>query len=288
MIDLTDFLSIVGTIGNPPNQEQASVIQHPTNEILQVVAGPGSGKTTVLLLRALRLVFVEDTRPENILITTFTKKAARDIRSRWLALGTTLLDTVARTHNTDHIDLNRCQTGTLDSITQQVLSEFRIPGRTAPTVMTNATADLVLRRRAFAPTYRPNQADLDALLGRYTLFENEPATQGQALGVARTLIDRLTQDRVNQAAYSQQGNAESLVVQMLTDYKTRSIETNVYDFTLLEEVLLKRLNNGTVNEWASEIRAMFIDGIPRYQPAARSNISCDYQRFQSGHHDCRR
>lgn len=259
MIDLTDFLSIVGSIGNPPNQEQASAIQHPTNEILQVVAGPGSGKTTVLLLRALRLVFVEDIRPENILITTFTKKAARDIRSRWLALGTTLLDTVARTHNTDHIDLNRCQTGTLDSITQQVLSEFRIPGWTAPTVMTNATADLVLRRRAFAPTYRPNQADLDALLGRYTLFEDEPATQGQALGVARTLIDRLTQDRVNQAAYSQQGNAESLVVQMLTDYKTRSIETNVYDFTLLEEVLLERLNNGTINEWTSEIRAMFID-----------------------------
>lgn len=259
MIDLTDFLSIVGSIGNPPNQEQASAIQHPVNEILQVVAGPGSGKTTVLLLRALRLVFVDDILPENILITTFTKKAARDIRSRWLDLGTSILNAVARGHSTDHIDLNRCQTGTLDSITQQVLGEFRIPGRTAPTVMTNATADLVLRRRAFAPIYRPNQADLDALLGRYTLFEDEPATQGQALGVTRTLIDRLIQDRVNHAAYAQQGNAESLVVQMLTDYKTRSIETNVYDFTLLEEVLLERLNNGTVNEWTSEIRAMFID-----------------------------
>ena len=120
-IDLTDFLSIVGSIGNPPNQEQASAIQHPVNEILQVVAGPGSGKTTVLLLRALRLVFVDDILPENILITTFTKKAARDIRSRWLDLGTSLLNAVARDHDTDHIDLNRCQTGTLDSITQQVL-----------------------------------------------------------------------------------------------------------------------------------------------------------------------
>ena len=259
MINLTDFLGIVSSIGNPPNQEQASVIQHPVNEILQVVAGPGSGKTTVLLLRALRLVFVDDVLPENILITTFTKKAARDIRSRWLDLGTSISNVVSQNHDTDHIDLNRCQTGTLDSITQQVLSEFRIPGQTAPTVMTNATSDLVLRRRAFGPTYRPNQAEINALLGRYTLFGDEPTAQGQALAVARTLIDRLTQDRVDLTGYAQQGNAERLIVQMLTDYKTRSSDTNVYDFTHLEEVLLERLNSGTVGDWTDQIRALFID-----------------------------
>ena len=259
MINLTDFLSIVGSVGHPPNQEQASAIQRPVNEILQVVAGPGSGKTTVLLLRALRLVFVDDILPENILITTFTKKAARDIRSRWLDLGTSILNVVSQDHDTDHIDLNRCQTGTLDSITQQVLSEFRIPGQTAPTVMTKATSNLVLRRRAFATTYRNNQADIKALLGRYTLFGDEPSTQGQSLAVTRTLIDRLTQDRVDLTGYAQQGNAERLVVQMLADYKTRSSDTNVYDFTHLEEVLLERLNNGTVNDWTDQIRALFID-----------------------------
>lgn len=270
MITLDEFLSLVCSVGNPPNQEQMVAIQHPLDEILQIVAGPGSGKTTVLLLRALRMVFVDGILPDNIFITTFTRKAARDLRSRWLKLGESILSAVAQNHDTRLIDLNRCRIGTLDSITQQILGEYRLPGRTAPTVMARATSDLILRRRAFGPAYRANQNEIDELLQRYTFLGNAPAHQGQALATAKTLIDRLAQDQVNLASYALQGPGENLIVQILNDYMQRSEETNVYDFTLLEEAFLRRLNDGTVSEWTHDIQAMLIDEYQDTNPLQES------------------
>jgi len=66
----------------PPNQEQRACINAPGPTPLMIVAGPGTGKTTVLVLRALRMVFVEGWQPQSILLTTFTKKAAEELRSR--------------------------------------------------------------------------------------------------------------------------------------------------------------------------------------------------------------
>ena len=43
-----------------------------------IVAGPGSGKTTV--------VFVDPVLPEHIILTTFTRKAAKELRSRLIAM----------------------------------------------------------------------------------------------------------------------------------------------------------------------------------------------------------
>ena len=89
------FLDIVDkcldlNLRNPDNEAQLKAIIQKNDCILQIVAGPGSGKTTVLVLRALRFVFVEGVLPENIVITTFTRKAARELRTRWLDWGTIL------------------------------------------------------------------------------------------------------------------------------------------------------------------------------------------------------
>ena len=59
---------------------------------LFVVAGPGSGKTTAITLRVLRLIFVDLFDPAAILATTFTNRAADELRSRILGWGTTGMD----------------------------------------------------------------------------------------------------------------------------------------------------------------------------------------------------
>ena len=259
MIELDEFIELINSSYNPLNQEQEVAVRHPADSVLQIVAGPGSGKTSVLLIRALRLVFVDDILPDNILITTFTKKAANDIRSRWIQVGERLHKIVSEHHDTNMIDLNRCQIGTLDSITEQVLSEYRPPGTTSPAVMSNVTADLVLRRRAFASNYRQNQSLLNEFLARYTFDGKEPFNQRQALETTRSLLHRLTQDLVDQDEYSQEGEAQALIVDILEEYKARSVETNAFDFTLMEELLLNRLIDGTIGEWTDSIRAMFID-----------------------------
>jgi DNA helicase-2/ATP-dependent DNA helicase PcrA len=49
---------------------------------LQVIAGPGSGKTLVLVLRTLFLLLTGRAQPNQILVTTFTEKAAFELRDR--------------------------------------------------------------------------------------------------------------------------------------------------------------------------------------------------------------
>src|SRR5262249_35741040 len=110
-----------------------------------IVAGPGSGKTTVLVLRALRLVFVNGWMPEQIVITTFTRKAADELRARLIEWGLLI-----RAHLLAHppqptptgfahwlecIDINRFVTGTLDSICEELLTTHRDPTDPAPVLV---------------------------------------------------------------------------------------------------------------------------------------------------------
>jgi len=71
-----------------PNREQRACLAHDPASPLLIVAGPGSGKTMVLVLRALRHVLVDHVCPEQIMITTFTRKAAKEIRTRLIEWGT--------------------------------------------------------------------------------------------------------------------------------------------------------------------------------------------------------
>ena len=57
---------------------------------LFIVAGPGTGKTACLTLRILKLILVDGVSPRGILATTFTKKAAAELRSRILVGASSL------------------------------------------------------------------------------------------------------------------------------------------------------------------------------------------------------
>ncbi len=64
-----------------PNASQLQAIQ--TTECpLLIIAGPGAGKTFTLVDRAFYLIAQKNISPENILISTFTEKAAREIIDR--------------------------------------------------------------------------------------------------------------------------------------------------------------------------------------------------------------
>ncbi len=63
---------------NPAQQEAVSYGQGP----LLILAGPGSGKTRTLTYRAAYLIQEEKVKPENILLLTFTNKAALEMKNR--------------------------------------------------------------------------------------------------------------------------------------------------------------------------------------------------------------
>ena len=66
------------------SDSQRKVIGHLDGPLL-VIAGPGSGKTYCIVLRALNLLLQEKARPQEIVLCTFTNKAAYEMRDRLAA-----------------------------------------------------------------------------------------------------------------------------------------------------------------------------------------------------------
>ena len=103
------------------NLNQKEAILSSLDEDQYIVAGPGSGKTTVLVLKILKYVFVDGLNFENIIVTTFTKKAAKEIKERivnWHYL-------LCKQLNIDEsLNLNNFLIGTLDSIAEELISDY--------------------------------------------------------------------------------------------------------------------------------------------------------------------
>lgn len=64
-----------------PDESQEKAIRH-TQGPLFLTAGPGSGKTAVLVWRTLNLIVFHGVKPDEIFLSTFTEKAAFQLRDR--------------------------------------------------------------------------------------------------------------------------------------------------------------------------------------------------------------
>jgi len=105
------------------NNPQKKVIKH-DNGPLWIIAGPGSGKTEVLVLRCLKLLLVDLVDPRSVMITTFTEKAGRSLQDR-LILYT---DHIANAYpSIKNVDITQLRVGTLHSLCNDILLEYRFP-----------------------------------------------------------------------------------------------------------------------------------------------------------------
>ena len=67
---------------NELSEEQKLVYDGDINSNLQVIAGPGSGKTHTLVLRVARLVHTEGVKPENILVLAYNRAVVVELKER--------------------------------------------------------------------------------------------------------------------------------------------------------------------------------------------------------------
>lgn len=150
MITYEEFEDIVVNILNrdiSSNKDQSKAISSKANESLFIVAGPGSGKTTVMVLKILKYIFVDDILPNEILSTTFTKKAADELYSRILSWGDQiknhLLENITdfnKIMKINRIDFNQINVGTTDSIAEELLRVHKDPGTNLPVVIEDFVA----------------------------------------------------------------------------------------------------------------------------------------------------
>ena len=100
-----------------PNPQQRETILH-VDGPLYITAGPGSGKTRVLLWRTLNLIVFHGVKPEEIFLSTFTEKAAHQLKE-----GLQSLLGLVTNINGQPYDLSKMYIGTVHSLCRRILSD---------------------------------------------------------------------------------------------------------------------------------------------------------------------
>ncbi|MGO0123078.1 UvrD-helicase domain-containing protein [Desulfothermobacter acidiphilus] len=258
MIDWESFSAAVEReLGLSLNEEQEEVVRQPAGSFLWVAAGPGSGKTTALALRLLKLILVDGVNPAGIMATTFTRKAASELRSRVLEWGIKLYCTLPPDR---HLDLNQMIIGTLDSIAQEVLGDHRLPGEPPPTVVEEFVSERLLLKALLKNRLHrdPSLAECLALLtDSNPKHLSDPKKKAEIL---REIRERIAHDRVDfsllrHASYS----GITLVCQVLEDYRQLLESKFLCDYAALEEEFLAKLTEGTLTPFLDRLRCLLVD-----------------------------
>lgn len=115
-LDLEDLWRATGF---KPNPAQKEAIRH-TDGPLYLPAGPGSGKTRVLLWRALNLIVFHEVPPDAIYLSTFTEKAALQLREGLQALLGEVTNRTGQPY-----DLTQMYVGTVHSLCLRLITDRR-------------------------------------------------------------------------------------------------------------------------------------------------------------------
>ena len=118
--------------GFNPNEAQEEAIKNVEGP-LYLVSGPGSGKTRVLLWRTVNLIVFYDVKPEEIFLSTFTEKAAKQLKA-----GLISLLVLATEETGKHYDISGMYVGTVHSLCQRFILERRFKNtlkKKSPTIM---------------------------------------------------------------------------------------------------------------------------------------------------------
>lgn len=171
-ITIQDLWALVQPKPFTPNTNQERAILY-TNSPLFLTAGPGSGKTRVLLWRTLNLLVFHEVKPEEIFLSTFTEKAAFQLQEGLRSL----LGLVTNLTGTPY-DISRMYVGTVHSLCQK----------------------LIIDRRLSVSGTRPSVPAINDALGQYfyvsrrAYWENILQVAGFDLNVAHEMINQFFGD----------------------------------------------------------------------------------------------
>lgn len=272
MIQFADFVTAVGftldrNITPENNEGQYDAIESPLNSSLFIVAGPGSGKTTVMALRVLKLVYVDEIDPSTILVTTFTKKAAAELRSRILGWGERLRkafleDSTYFDYQNDlkSIDLNQIITGTLDSISENILQEFREPGNPPPVVIEEFIANAMMVRYGLLDNGRFQNEELKSYL-RELSGSNRELNVGDMAKTLLEIKDRIFHDQVDIDDFCENtvNKGVEVACEAIQNYTMALDERLLFDYSKLEGEFHQKLKARGLLEFTEKIRFIMVD-----------------------------
>ena len=251
------------------NEDQKKAILSKPNESLFLVAGPGSGKTTVMVLKILKFIFVDDISPNEIFATTFTKKAAEELYSRILGWGDQIKNHIIETADEEdefsvitklmRIDLNQIYVGTTDKLAENIMKEHKEPGKNHPIVIENFVSNSAMIK-ILSENERFRDEDLQEYIKSLTGKErlDEPSK------ISPTLLeikDRIYHDQVDIDRLYDEVESKGLkaAIKCIREYEMILSERNTMDFAMLESRFLTLLKQNKLDVFSDSIKIVLID-----------------------------
>lgn len=226
--------------GFKPNENQRNAILHIDGPLF-LTAGPGSGKTRVLLWRTLNLLVFHDVKPEEIFLSTFTEKAAHQLKDGLR----TLLGLVTNVTGKPY-DISKMSIGTVHSICQSLITDRRFSEDGArkhpPILMDSLSQYFKIYKKSywqslwaaggFADEEQAHQA-----ITKY-LMNKEINSRHAAVTECIALFNRFSEENINPSTIK---TSDALLNPLLKMYEfyVKSLKINEYtkqvDFSLLQQ-----------------------------------------------------
>ena len=247
--------------------QQLDVISHHTGPAL-VLAGPGSGKTASICLRALNLLFLGRATPRNLLLCTFTRSAALEMRQR-LSAG-------AQAAGYSE-DLSGVRVTTIHSLCHQVLSNLGTTvGMKTPNRVLNAVEQLDLLRANFDVIFA---SDTD------TLVHHGWSDPERIISEARRFFDRIADELIDPQDLIDSGKPFRAALGRCNQRYLRLLDQEgLIDFAGLQTNAQRLLDDpGTVAHFGGVIRHLLVD---EYQDTNRAQQHILYRLAETHGNIC--
>lgn len=225
------------------NEAQRAIVGHLDGPLL-VIAGPGSGKTYSIVLRALNLLLLEKAQPREIVLCTFTEKAAFEMRDRLAA--------AARSVGYGR-DLSELKVSTIHSFCNRILTQYRHRTELGPSFDTlDELTQLLFIFEHFEEIIGPPQNDLFLLRWK---------TRWTAIEGARGYFDKITEELVDVAQLL--GSADPFLVAVgkaYRRYERALLDANRTDFAHLQRLVYDLLGDpGAAATVTRDLRYVLVD-----------------------------
>lgn len=208
------------------SEAQRAVVGHREGPLL-VIAGPGSGKTYGVVLRALNLLLLGDAQPRELVLCTFTEKAAFEMRDR-LAEAARKVEYAG--------DLSELTVSTIHSLCNRILTEHRHRTHLGHSYDTlDELTQLLFIFEHFDEIVGPAESDL--YFGRWK-------TRWTAIKGVQTHFDKITEELVDATRLT--ASTDRFLADLgraYLAYERALAENNRIDFAHLQRVVLDLLED---------------------------------------------
>jgi len=253
---LQELLGIIQPVlGYPLDPiEQVPVINQ-TSGPVWVIAGPGSGKTEVLVVRTIKLIFVDNINPKSIILTTFTEKAAKNLFDRIINYANEVFLRYPMLQT--QIDIHSLRIGTLHSLCNDIMLEYKHPGYENFRLLDDIEQYLFIYEhsdlvRDNGTTYLDIWNNFDYLVGGWDYITESAGWNNRTRAPNRwrreraavSLFNRIAEDMIDLTLLRNQGGAYSSLADSYDDY-VRTLEIHKRcDFAHLQKKFIEFLDTG--------------------------------------------